>query len=96
MQTFSQYTTGIVLRSVAVWVSIYQDTYPFASHVSRYVLYRMTAVSSQPNNYMMTSSLNLMAIVCVIANLFFDLPKNDIVVHYNKFPDLGVYHASSE
>ena len=36
---------------------------------------------------------NLMAIVCVIANLFL-LTKNDIFVHYNTFPNLGVYHAT--
>ena len=34
-----------------------------------------------------------MAKECVIANLFFLLTKNDIIVHYNKFPNLGVYHA---
>ena len=42
--------------------------------------------------YMVTFSFNLMAIVCVIliANLlFFLLTKNDIIVHYKKFPNLG-------
>ena len=34
---FYQYTTGIVLLSVAVSVSIYRDTYRIALHVSRYV-----------------------------------------------------------
>ena len=43
-----EYTTGIVLLSVAVLVSIYCDTYHIALYVSRYVSYRMTAVSSQP------------------------------------------------
>ena len=32
-----------------------------------------------------TFSFNLMAIVCVIANLFFKLTENAIIVHYNKF-----------
>ena len=35
-------------------------------------------------------SFNLMAIVCVIA--IFLLTKNDIIVHYIKFPNLGIYH----
>ena len=48
MQTFYQYTTGIVLLSVAVLVLIYRDTYRIALHVSRYLSYRITAVSSQP------------------------------------------------
>ena len=51
VQLFYQYTTGIVLLlvlSVAVSVSIYRDTYHIALHVSRYVSYRMTAVSPQP------------------------------------------------
>ena len=48
VQTFYQYTTGIVLLSVAVSVSIYRDTYRIALHVSRYVSYGMTAISSQP------------------------------------------------
>ena len=30
-------------------------------------------------------------IVCVITNFFFT--KNVIIVHYNKFRNLGVYHA---
>ena len=42
----------------------------------------------------------LMAIVCVIANLFFLLTKNDIIVHYNKFPNsvrgLPPYFSQSE
>ena len=45
---------------------------------------------------MVTFSFNLMAIVCVIhvANLFL-LTKNDIkFMHYNKFPNLGVYRAT--
>ena len=36
----------------------------------------------------------LMAKVCVIANCFFLLTKNDIIVHYNKFPNFGVYRAT--
>ena len=44
-------------------------------------------------SYMVTFSFNLMAIVCVIANLFL-YTKNDIIVHYNKFPNLGVCRAS--
>ena len=35
-----------------------------------------------------------MAIVCVIANLFCLLTKKDIIVHYNKFPNVGVYHPN--
>ena len=35
-----------------------------------------------------------MAKVCIIAILFFLLTKNDIYVHYNKFPNLGVYHIN--
>ena len=50
MKTFYQYTTGILLLSVAVSLSIYRDTYRIALHVSRYVSYRMIAVSSQPYN----------------------------------------------
>ena len=38
---------------------------------------------------MVTFSVNLMAIVCVIANLFF-IDQNDIIVHYKKVPNLGV------
>ena len=39
---------------------------------------------------MVTFSFNLMAIICVIANLFvFLLTKNDIIEYYNKFPNLG-------
>ena len=34
-----------------------------------------------------------MAKVCVIANLFL-LTKNDIIVHYNKFANLWIYHAN--
>ena len=34
-----------------------------------------------------------MAKVYVIANLFL-LTKNDIIVHYNKFPNLGFYHTN--
>ena len=41
----------------------------------------------------MTFSFNLMALVCVIAKLFL-LTKNDILEHYNKFPNLGVYPAN--
>ena len=44
-------------------------------------------------SYMVTFSFNLMAIVCVIAN-FFLFTKNDIIVHFNKFPNLGVYQAT--
>ena len=33
-----------------------------------------------------------MATVCVIANLFL-LTKNDIILHYNTFPHLGVCNA---
>ena len=47
---FYQNTTGIVLLSVAVSVWIYRDMYRVTLHVSRYVSYRMTAVSSQPYN----------------------------------------------
>ena len=32
--------------------------------------------------------------VSVIANLFFLLTKNDIIVHYNKVSNLGVYRAN--
>ena len=42
---------------------------------------------------MVTFSFNLMAIVCVIANLLL-LTKNDIILHYKKFPNLGVCHAN--
>ena len=35
-----------------------------------------------------------MAKVCVVANLFFSLTKNDIILHYNKFPNLMVYYAN--
>ena len=35
-------------------------------------------------SYMVTFSFNLMAIVCVIANMFSLLTKNDIIVHYKK------------
>ena len=35
-----------------------------------------------------------MAKVCVIANLFFKFTKNDIIVHFNKFPNSGVYHSN--
>ena len=49
VQFLYEFTTGFVLVRVAVIkVSIYRDTYHIALHVSRYVLYRMTAVSSQP------------------------------------------------
>ena len=34
VQSFYQYTTGIVLLSVVVFVSIYRDTYRIALHVS--------------------------------------------------------------
>ena len=37
MQTFYQYTTGIVLQSVAVSVSIYRDTYHIACIAIRIV-----------------------------------------------------------
>ena len=51
--------------------------------------------STHTTSYMVTFSFNLMAIVCVIANLFvFLLTKNEIIVHYNKFPKLGVYHTT--
>ena len=39
---------------------------------------------------MVMFSFNLIAIVCVIANLFL-LTKIDIIVHFNKFLNLGVY-----
>ena len=42
--------------------------------------------------HMVTCSFSLMAIVCVIANLL--LTKNDIIVRYNKFPNLGVCHPN--
>ena len=32
--------------------------------------------------------------ICVISKLFFLLTKNDIIVHYNKIPNLGIYHAN--
>ena len=41
----------------------------------------------------MTLSFNLKAIVCLIDHLFL-LTKNDIIVHYNKFSNLGVYRAT--
>ena len=44
-------------------------------------------------SHMVMLSFNLMAIECVIA-IFFLLTKNDINVHYNTFPKLGVYHAT--
>ena len=47
VQTFYQYTTGIVLLSVAVSVSIYRDTYRIVLHVSRYVSYWLTVVSDR-------------------------------------------------
>ena len=37
VQTFYQYTTGIVLLSVAVSVSIYRDTYRITLHVLQYI-----------------------------------------------------------
>ena len=37
-------------------------------------------------------SFNLMA--HVVANLFIFPTKNDIVVHNNKLPNLGVYHTT--
>ena len=50
---------------------------------------------SMHRHYMVTFSFNLMAIECVIANYFFLLlTKNDIIVHYIKFPNLGVCHAN--
>ena len=44
----------------------------------------------------MVTFFNLMAVVCVgvIANWFLLLTKNDIIVHYNKFSNLGVHHAT--
>ena len=42
---------------------------------------------------MVAFPFNLMAIVFLIANLFL-MTKNDIIVHYNKFPNLGVYHTT--
>ena len=45
--------------------------------------------------YMVTLSLNLMAIVCVKANLFL-LSKNHIIVHYNKFPNKGLPRLFSQ
>ena len=47
MQTFYQYTTGVVLLSVAVSVLIYRDTYRITLHVLRYISYRMTVISSR-------------------------------------------------
>ena len=47
---------------------------------------------STHKSYMVMSSFILMARVCVIAN--FLLTKNDIIVHNNKFPNLGVYPAT--
>ena len=44
-------------------------------------------------SYMVIFSFNLMAILCVIAD-FFLLNQNDIIENYNKFPNLGVYHAN--
>ena len=43
---------------------------------------------------MVTFSFNLMETACVVAEFVFLLTKNDIIVHYNKFPNLGVYHAT--
>ena len=46
-------------------------------------------------SYMVAFSFNLMAIVCVISIFFFFLlTKNDIIVHNNKFPNLGVCCAN--
>ena len=42
---------------------------------------------------MVIFSFNLMVILCVIAD-FFLLNQNDIIENYNKFPNLGVYHAN--
>ena len=46
-------------------------------------------------SYIVMFSFNLMAVVSVIAIFFLLLTKNDIIVHYNNFPKLGVYHAAS-
>ena len=43
--------------------------------------------------YMVMFSFNLMAILCVIVYCFL-LTKIDIIMHYNKFPNLGVCRAS--
>ena len=43
---------------------------------------------------MVTFSFNLMAIVCVIANLIFLLSKNDLIVICHKFPILGICHSN--
>ena len=42
---------------------------------------------------MVTFSFNLMATVCVIAYYYF-IDQNDIIVHYNIFPNVGVYHTT--
>ena len=44
---------------------------------------------------MVTFSFNLMAIVCVIGNLFL-LTKNDMILHYNKFPNVGAYYQAND
>ena len=43
--------------------------------------------------HLISSSIVLMAKVCVIAHLFL-LTKNNIIKHYNKFTNLWVYHAN--
>ena len=40
---------------------------------------------------MVKYSFNLKAIVCCVQFL---LTRNDVIVHYNKFPNLGVYHVT--
>ena len=45
-------------------------------------------------SYLVTFSFNLMETACVVAEFVFLLTKNEIIVHYNKFPNLGVYHAT--
>ena len=44
-------------------------------------------------SFMVMFSFNLMAKVYVIANLFFLLTQNDIIVYFYKFPNFGVYHT---
>ena len=69
-----------------------QKTFFFFFFFFRFIFSHNTHTS-----YMVTSYFyfNLMAkVLGVITNLFFLLTKNDIIVHYNKFPNLGVYDAN--
>ena len=70
---FYQYTTGIVLLSVAVSVSIYCDTNRIALHVSPYVAYQMTAVSSQALLNVQLKALEPRNLTYCIVLLVYDL-----------------------